>query len=275
MRVRELGGQLTAVSGGVPNTQRDFGPLARCLEAIESDRCERLWRRPSRERHVATVHARPPNFSPWRAPIVYASESPQAGSIDANYELRRPATVGTPPPPDEITDRRARDPHGYCTLTSFGQNDRWSNSHILRWFSALASELAMKRHEKVVDKLNAPIGALLAYLDLLGPPLLLRNPEDSSEDAAAEEMLRSALSSRISTCSVRLFCSETPKTAPKTKQPKVKPAKELPKSVLGIHDAEPAPSGFVNPTTGERGGPKGPEPTRYGDWERKGRVSDF
>lgn len=25
----------------------------------------------------------------------------------------------------------------------------------------------------------------------------------------------------------------------------------------------------------EIGGPKGPEPTRYGDWERKGRVSDF
>ena len=31
----------------------------------------------------------------------------------------------------------------------------------------------------------------------------------------------------------------------------------------------------VNPATGEKGGPKGPEPTRYGDWERKGRVSDF
>jgi hypothetical protein len=27
--------------------------------------------------------------------------------------------------------------------------------------------------------------------------------------------------------------------------------------------------------SGERGGPKGPEPTRFGDWERKGRVSDF
>ncbi len=26
---------------------------------------------------------------------------------------------------------------------------------------------------------------------------------------------------------------------------------------------------------GEIGGPKGPEPTRYGDWERNGRVSDF
>jgi hypothetical protein len=25
----------------------------------------------------------------------------------------------------------------------------------------------------------------------------------------------------------------------------------------------------------EFGGPAGPEPTRYGDWERKGRVSDF
>lgn len=25
----------------------------------------------------------------------------------------------------------------------------------------------------------------------------------------------------------------------------------------------------------EIGGPAGPEPTRFGDWERKGRVSDF
>ena len=25
----------------------------------------------------------------------------------------------------------------------------------------------------------------------------------------------------------------------------------------------------------EIGGPTGPEPTRYGDWERKGRCSDF
>ena len=27
--------------------------------------------------------------------------------------------------------------------------------------------------------------------------------------------------------------------------------------------------------TEEYGGPKGPEPTRYGDWEKGGRVSDF
>ena len=37
---------------------------------------------------------------------------------------------------------------------------------------------------------------------------------------------------------------------------------------------KPFPGG-INPKTGESGGPKGPEPTRYGDWERKGRVTDF
>jgi hypothetical protein len=32
-----------------------------------------------------------------------------------------------------------------------------------------------------------------------------------------------------------------------------------------------------NPATAvaERGGPSGPEPTRYGDWERKGLAVDF
>uniref|UniRef100_H3AYM1 Succinate dehydrogenase assembly factor 4, mitochondrial n=1 Tax=Latimeria chalumnae TaxID=7897 RepID=H3AYM1_LATCH len=31
----------------------------------------------------------------------------------------------------------------------------------------------------------------------------------------------------------------------------------------------------INPITREKGGPRGPEPTRYGDWERKGRCIDF
>ena len=29
------------------------------------------------------------------------------------------------------------------------------------------------------------------------------------------------------------------------------------------------------PQPDEIGGPKGPEPTRYGDWESNGRCSDF
>eukprot|EP00039_Didymoeca_costata_P029671 m.25820 g.25820 ORF g.25820 m.25820 type:complete len:82 (-) comp7740_c0_seq1:1221-1466(-) len=31
----------------------------------------------------------------------------------------------------------------------------------------------------------------------------------------------------------------------------------------------------INPVTKEINGPKGPEPTRYGDWEKGGRCSDF
>merc|ERR1712059_203964 len=50
-------------------------------------------------------------------------------------------------------------------------------------------------------------------------------------------------------------------------QPNVHPAQEK--------DPLPEHPGGVNPVTGEFGGPKGPEPTRYGDWERKGRVTDF
>ena len=49
------------------------------------------------------------------------------------------------------------------------------------------------------------------------------------------------------------------------------------------HPYAPAPKqphssdfeGPVNPRTGEVNGPKGAEPTRYGDWEKDGRVYDF
>ena len=40
------------------------------------------------------------------------------------------------------------------------------------------------------------------------------------------------------------------------------------------HGVSPASSGGET-TVREIGGPKGPEPTRYGDWERNGRCSDF
>ena len=38
-------------------------------------------------------------------------------------------------------------------------------------------------------------------------------------------------------------------------------------------DATTRPYGSDMPR--EINGPKGPEPTRYGDWEQKGRCSDF
>ena len=37
---------------------------------------------------------------------------------------------------------------------------------------------------------------------------------------------------------------------------------------------EPKPA-VPAPLPKEIGGPTGPEPTRYGDWEHKGRCSDF
>ncbi len=39
--------------------------------------------------------------------------------------------------------------------------------------------------------------------------------------------------------------------------------------------AEPAKPTPPAPLPKEIGGPAGPEPTRYGDWEHKGRCSDF
>ena len=42
-----------------------------------------------------------------------------------------------------------------------------------------------------------------------------------------------------------------------------------------VTPAVPTPPAPAKPQPKEVGGPAGPEPTRYGDWERKGRVSDF
>ena len=46
---------------------------------------------------------------------------------------------------------------------------------------------------------------------------------------------------------------------------KAKPATDSQEKDLPATDAVPR----------EIGGPKGPEPTRYGDWERNGRCVDF
>ena len=41
------------------------------------------------------------------------------------------------------------------------------------------------------------------------------------------------------------------------------------------NNEEPAVADLPEEKPVEIGGPKGPEPTRFGDWERAGRCSDF
>ncbi|UKJ74151.1 DUF1674 domain-containing protein [Azospirillum brasilense] len=64
--------------------------------------------------------------------------------------------------------------------------------------------------------------------------------------------------------------TETKTTSP---APQDTPKPDTPKP-----DAETTPeTGAKGPEQmpGEIGGPQGPEPTRFGDWEFKGRCSDF
>lgn len=43
----------------------------------------------------------------------------------------------------------------------------------------------------------------------------------------------------------------------------------------GQQGAADSVAGEIQDTPAEVGGPKGPDPTRFGDWERKGRCIDF
>jgi hypothetical protein len=52
-------------------------------------------------------------------------------------------------------------------------------------------------------------------------------------------------------------------------------AHELQEAVVEAPPRTPRPEGPRQPAVPEIGGPKGPEPTRYGDWEKGGRCSDF
>lgn len=62
-----------------------------------------------------------------------------------------------------------------------------------------------------------------------------------------------------------------------TENPKSGPDRKLaPAARRALAEAEARRAAEAAPApTGETGGPSGPEPTRYGDWERKGIASDF
>jgi hypothetical protein len=53
------------------------------------------------------------------------------------------------------------------------------------------------------------------------------------------------------------------------------PARAISWSMAETETKPPAPKPPPPPVPKEVGGPKGPEPTRYGDWEQKGRCTDF
>lgn len=68
--------------------------------------------------------------------------------------------------------------------------------------------------------------------------------------------------------------------------PSVAPQTPAPTPAAETVSSKPAPADSATPTPSapapaaparkpEIGGPKGPEPTRYGDWERGGRCVDF
>jgi hypothetical protein len=63
---------------------------------------------------------------------------------------------------------------------------------------------------------------------------------------------------------------------PQTGQPSgKKPLSEAAQRALAEAQARRASAEAMKPAPKEVGGPKGPEPVRYGDWEKKGIASDF
>ena len=54
-----------------------------------------------------------------------------------------------------------------------------------------------------------------------------------------------------------------------------KPLSAAAQRALAEADARRAAAEGAKPAPKEIGGPKGPEPVRYGDWEKKGIASDF
>ena len=69
-------------------------------------------------------------------------------------------------------------------------------------------------------------------------------------------------------------CSDDPALPPTA--PKRKPLTPAARRALAEAEARrQAAEANARPTAKEFQGPKGPEPTRYGDWESKGIASDF
>ncbi|KAK1269312.1 hypothetical protein QJS04_geneDACA008187 [Acorus gramineus] len=78
---------------------------------------------------------------------------------------------------------------------------------------------------------------------------------------------------------VKRLLGSSPSTDPKPDTPKEREGTEekaeARDAVAADEEEEEEDGEFVNKETGEVGGPRGLEPTRYGDWEKSGRCYDF
>ncbi|KAB1199729.1 UPF0369 protein C6orf57 [Morella rubra] len=90
------------------------------------------------------------------------------------------------------------------------------------------------------------------------------------------------LTRTVSNSLSRLICSATQQPQPLEENPDKPRAETMEHDPQGKSEEdhqeveeEDDNDDSVNKATGEIGGPRGPEPTRYGDWERNGRCSDF
>jgi hypothetical protein len=91
--------------------------------------------------------------------------------------------------------------------------------------------------------------------------------------------LRQALwtlaSFRVAARAYKMGRMAAPPTNSKLADPKSATTPVAQESVSPKDDAKALPRETAAERPREIGGPSGPEPTRYGDWERNGRVSDF
>ncbi|XP_004076944.1 succinate dehydrogenase assembly factor 4, mitochondrial [Oryzias latipes] len=91
----------------------------------------------------------------------------------------------------------------------------------------------------------------------------------ASKQAVSRKLSMESVLTGCSRASSGMAADKEPLKKAKTPQGRFDVPEEKSKDVL-----EKFPDN-INPVTKEKGGPRGPEPTRYGDWERRGRCVDF
>lgn len=133
-------------------------------------------------------------------------------------------------------------------------------------------------------KAALPISSCLKISSTLSQNIFISKCFSSETKPPPSDDVRERARQRIADVEAQLLTSpnspigildRSPGTDPNAAESVVTSASEGQTNVIDTESAfSPFPNN-TNPNTGEVKGPTGPEPTRYGDWERKGRCSDF